>query len=86
MKSLSAISMLLLFAFIQPVKAQLTIYHEGWTDFNKNGKKDVFEDSRQPVEKRIANLLSQMTLDEKTCQLATLLGRCPGGIRCWVMV
>ena len=58
------------------LNAQLssTIYKEGWTDFNKNGKKDVFEDSKQPVEKRITNLLSQMTLNEKTCQLATLYG------------
>ncbi len=51
-----------------------SIYKNGWTDFNKNGKKDVFEDPSQPVEKRVADLLSQMTLDEKTCQLATLYG------------
>jgi len=35
---------------------------------------DVFEDPSQTVEKRIADLLSQMTVDEKTCQLATLYG------------
>ncbi|KAI9463069.1 glycoside hydrolase family 3 domain protein [Russula earlei] len=35
---------------------------------------DIFEDPKQPVEKRIADLLSQMTLDEKTCQTATLYG------------
>ena len=51
-----------------------SIYKNGWTDFNKNGKKDIFEDPSQPVEKRVADLLSQMTLDEKTCQLATLYG------------
>ena len=51
-----------------------TIYKDGWIDFNKNGKKDIFEDPSQPVEKRVADLLSQMTLDEKTCQLATLYG------------
>ena len=28
----------------------------------------------QPIDKRVENLLSQMTLDEKTCQLATLYG------------
>jgi beta-glucosidase len=53
---------------------QAPLYHQGWIDFNKNGKKDVFEDPAQPVEKRIADLLSQMTLDEKTCQTATLYG------------
>ena len=46
--------------------AQASIYKTGWTDFNKNGKMDVFEDAKQPVEKRIANLLFQMTLNEKT--------------------
>jgi beta-glucosidase len=50
------------------------IYHKGWIDFNKNGKKDVFEDPAQPIEKRITDLLSQMTVDEKTCQMATLYG------------
>ncbi|MDB5154227.1 MAG: beta-glucosidase, partial [Mucilaginibacter sp.] len=53
---------------------QKTIYHKGWVDFNKNGKMDVFEDSSQPIDKRIADLLSQMTVEEKTCQLATLYG------------
>ncbi len=50
------------------------IYHDGWIDLNKNGKKDVYEDPSAPVEARIKDLLSQMTLDEKTCQLATLYG------------
>ena len=51
-----------------------SIYRDGWIDFNKNGIKDVFEDPTQPVNKRIADLLSQMTLEEKTCQMATLYG------------
>ncbi len=50
------------------------IYHDGWIDFNKNGKKDPYEDPTLPVEKRIDDLLSRMTLEEKTCQLATLYG------------
>ena len=54
--------------------AQINIYHEGWIDFNKNGKMDVFEDAFQPVEKRVEDLLSQMNVDEKTCQMATLYG------------
>jgi beta-glucosidase len=56
------------------LQAQTTIYKAGWIDLNKNGKKDLFEDSTQPVEKRITDLLSQMTLNEKTVQLATLYG------------
>ena len=53
---------------------QSKMYKKGWIDFNKNGKKDIYEDSSQSIEKRVADLLSQMTLDEKTCQCATLYG------------
>ena len=53
---------------------QSSIYHEGWIDHNKNGRKDIFEDPSQPVEKRVSDLLSKMTIDEKTAQLATLYG------------
>ncbi len=34
-------------------------------DLNKNGKLDPYEDWRLPMEKRIADLVSQMTLEEK---------------------
>ena len=62
-------------AVVLPVQAQKkTIYHKDWIDFNKNGVKDVYEDPAQPVEKRVEDLLSQMTVEEKTCQLATLYG------------
>lgn len=50
------------------------IYNEGWIDFNKNGVKDVYEDATQNIEDRIENLLEQMTLEEKTCQMVTLYG------------
>ncbi|OOQ59251.1 glycoside hydrolase family 3 C-terminal domain-containing protein [Mucilaginibacter pedocola] len=53
---------------------QKNIYHKGWVDFNKNGKMDVFEDPSQTIDKRVADLLSQMTVEEKTCQMATLYG------------
>ncbi len=56
----------------QPSKTE--IYHDGWIDLNKNGRRDIYEDSRQPVERRVENLLRQMTLDEKTAQMATLYG------------
>ena len=71
---------LLLLIAIQGVLIQVSsaqknsIYHKGWIDFNKNGKMDVFEDPSQPIDKRVADLLSQMTVEEKTCQLATLYG------------
>ena len=50
------------------------IYKKGWIDFNKNCVKDVYEDPSAPLEARVADLLSQMTLEEKTCQMATLYG------------
>ncbi|MEI8287954.1 MAG: glycoside hydrolase family 3 C-terminal domain-containing protein [Verrucomicrobiota bacterium] len=53
---------------------QPEIYHAGWIDFNKNGRQDVFEDPKQPTEKRVEDLLAQMNVEEKTCQLATLYG------------
>lgn len=50
------------------------IYHQGWIDLNKNHLKDIYEDPDQPIDKRITDLLSRMTLEEKTCQTATLYG------------
>lgn len=50
------------------------IYFDKWTDFNKNGIKDVYEDSVADINARIENLLGQMTLEEKTNQTATLYG------------
>ena len=46
-----------------------SIYHADWIDLNKNGMKDVYEDPTQPVEKRVEDLLGQMTLEEKIGQL-----------------
>lgn len=57
-----------------PVITRKDIYKDGWTDLNKNGAKDTYEDPQQPVEKRVEDLLGQMNLDEKTVQLVTLYG------------
>ena len=35
---------------------------------------DPYENPRLPIDQRVADLLSRMTVDEKTCQLATLYG------------
>jgi beta-glucosidase len=45
------------------------IYRGDWIDLNKNGTKDVYEDPSQPLEKRVEDLLSQMSLEEKIGQL-----------------
>ena len=50
------------------------IYRKGWIDFNKNGVKDLYENPAARLEDRIEDLLKQMTLEEKTCQLVTLYG------------
>jgi len=58
----------------KPVVTRKDIYHDGWIDLNKNGRKDIYEDPTQPEDKRLDDLLSQMTLEEKTVQTATLYG------------
>ena len=50
------------------------MYRKGWIDFNKNGVKDIYEDPAATLDDRIENLLQQMTLEEKTCQMVTLYG------------
>ena len=74
MKSIINIPFVLMFAFVVEGKAQQSIYHGDWIDFNKNGKKDLFEDSRQPTEVRVNHLISLMNTNEKTAQMATLYG------------
>jgi beta-glucosidase len=44
---------------------RLIIDGQTYRDLNKNGKLDVYEDSRQPIEARVADLLGQMNLAEK---------------------
>src|SRR6266480_4885914 len=59
---------------LNPQTDRRNIYHSGWIDLNKNGRMDVYENPKAPIEKRIDDLLSQMNLEEKTCQTATLYG------------
>lgn len=51
-----------------------SMYQKGWIDFNKNGVKDVYENPEAAIDARVQDLLSQMTVEEKTNQLATLYG------------
>jgi len=51
-----------------------SIYHNEWNDLNKNGEMDPYENSNLDIELRITDLLQRMTLEEKTCQMATLYG------------
>ena len=63
--------------FIQPSSSaqdSKSIYHPGWIDLNKNGRMDLYENQRAPIEARVEDLLRQMNINEKTCQTATLYG------------
>ena len=70
------LSVAITFLFCTPISGGIPdgIYHKGWIDFNKNGKMDLYENPKAPLEDRVQDLLSQMTLEEKTCQMATLYG------------
>jgi beta-glucosidase len=43
----------------------MTMQHQSFRDLNKNGILDPYEDSRLPIDERVEDLLSQMTLAEK---------------------
>ena len=57
---------------LTPLRADL--YRDGWIDFNKNGRQDVYENPLAPLDQRLDDLLGQMTVAEKIAQLATLYG------------
>ena len=47
----------------------------GFRDLNKNGKLDVYEDSRATIDARLDDLISQMSLEEKAgTMFITMIG------------
>src|SRR5690348_2253239 len=48
-----------------PKAQKLTADGITFRDLNKNGKLDAYEDARRPIDERVEDLLSQMTLEEK---------------------
>lgn len=74
--NLKIVGSLALFALsaVAQAASKSNIYHKGWIDFNKNGHMDVFENPAAAIEDRVKDLLAQMTMEEKTCQMATLYG------------
>lgn len=58
-----AISVLLVAAACQPTSQP---EEATFRDLNKNGQIDVYEDSSQPIENRVEDLLSQMSIEEKS--------------------
>jgi len=59
----------LLFCLAASAANAPAIYHDSWIDLNQNGKRDDYEDSSQPIVRRVSDLLKRMTLDEKIGQL-----------------
>lgn len=54
--------------------ASRNMYHDGWNDLNKNGQMDPYENPALEISERVDDLLSRMTLEEKTMQMTTLYG------------
>lgn len=55
--------------YLPPGVGRRDIYHDEWIDFNKNGVMDPYENPELPVEKRVEDLLSRMSMEEKLAQL-----------------
>jgi beta-glucosidase len=73
-KTVFVVLMLTLAVFTFAFREGAASFDQSWIDFNKNGKMDIYEDKKQSTEKRVADLLNRMTMEEKTCQLTTLYG------------
>src|SRR4051812_3422498 len=58
----------------QSARSPLKPVGVAYMDLNKNGKMDPYENPDLAIERRIDDLLKRMTVEEKTCQLATLYG------------
>jgi beta-glucosidase len=54
----------------------ITVGNLQFRDFNRNGKLDVYEDFRKPMEMRTKALLAEMTMNEKLAQL-----KCPYALK-----
>ncbi len=69
MRAKNFLFFLLLFAAITAICFAFTSsshsHQSTFRDLNKNGKMDVYEDTKQPLEARVNDLLKQMTIEEK---------------------
>jgi len=64
-----------LYSRLTPSPKILTAGNFSFRDLNKNERLDIYEDSREPVEKRVEDLLNQMTTEEKIGQMfITMIG------------
>ena len=64
-----------LYSLLGPSPTTMTQENFTFRDLNKNGSLDVYEDSRESVDKRVEDLLSQMTIEDKAGQMfITMIG------------
>ena len=64
-----------LYSQLTPSPEILTVGNFSFRDLNKNGRLDIYEDSRESVDKRVEDLLSQMTIEDKAGQMfITMIG------------
>jgi beta-glucosidase len=59
---------------IQTTTGETNIYHDSWIDLKKNVQMDAYENPELEIEHQIDDLLQRMSIEEKTCQMATLYG------------
>ena len=52
-------------ALLGPEAPVITFEGHTFRDLNKNGKLDIYEDSRQPVDSRVEDLFGRMNIEEK---------------------
>ena len=78
------ILMMTFFTKVHADQSSMKLTENGHTfeDLNKNGRLDPYEDSRLDLDQRVADLLGQMTLDQKVgLMFSPIIGLNPDGSR-----
>jgi len=69
-----------LYSSLGPTPSSIIEENFIFRDLNKNGRLDMYEDHREPIDKRVENLLNQMTIKEKIGQMfITMIGMSRSG-------
>jgi len=70
-----------LYALLGEEAPKITVDGNSYRDLNKNGKLDLYEDSRISIDKRVDDLLGQMTIEEKAgCMFVSMIGMTEDGV------
>ena len=64
-----------LYSLLGPTPSSIIEKNFTFRDLNKNGRLDMYEDHREPIDRRVEDLLNQMTIKEKIGQMfITMIG------------